>query len=582
MTQMPYPGAYQQPQSQPGYSPPPQQSYAQPGYPQQPAQQYQAPTEIALPTFEDRSANSSLFDGSPTAAANLRSGLRQRVVGGNADLMFPSKGSTIVRLLTGIRRGSNSLLPYRDPTTGAFTTTYTDAHGTQKQDCWFMQLPIWRGGHNTALALLCADMREGTHGSPIVALIDAARQMERTHGPGHPWATLLKGGPGRGADLGNAQNYILVRALLHQFVGERESAQYDPPRGLSRPLVLALRADNTWGDFERWAAANPQADPIALDSGVFWEISQSAAARPVQIVGGGAPGGGAAGGGGVQGNPYHMTPTQLTHAQTGAPVSPVLAGTARMQQLVNVLLPWDHLLDAPTREEQVDELVNAFPTDLCLFAWASHPEWLERPSVRARKATPLGMKAQAATTLPANTVVGQQQPSAYGAGYQPPLPPPPAYGGQYPGAVPGQPAPAYSAPPPLPGYGQSPAPTTYVAPPPAPTQAPQQSGYGQPQTAPAPAPVYAPPPPAPVYAPPPAPTQAPQQSGYGPPQTAPAPAPVYVAPAPAPVYAPPPPAPASGGPVPDAAVAAMFSAPPGGTPSAVPAADALAAYRVGG
>lgn len=582
MSQVPYP---QQPQFAGQFAP---QQYA-PQQPQFAPQQY-APTAPAtglpaIPTFEVQ--NEALFSSthSPVADANLRGGLHTRIATSGVDVEFPQKNSMIVRLLPGICLGGGKLLSYRSPE-GTFDGIYNG-----RPDCWFRKYPLWRGGHNRAIAMLCPDMAENNRESPISLLINAAFQSQR--GSADPaWQHLLKGAQGRGADLGSADNYALVRALVYQRnPATGEASQYDPPRGVERPTLLVIRA-GTFEDFETWAAANPQVDPIALDAGVFWSISYGSAGGAVQMVSGGhhGQGRGAAKPGSER---YRMQVTGLTHAVTQQPVSPALTmrGDAFVSDLCKIMLPWDRLLAPPSVEEQVIELVQAFPTDLCLYAWSGHPEWLALPEVQQRKAQPLLMKQTAApvqvqTTQPAPGGFNPYAPG-FAAGFAPgapgfaiPAPGAPGFAMPAPGA-PGYPA-GFVAPPPgvqpqqppqfAPGAPQQPQATqpAFLAPPPGvqyapPQQQPQQFAPQQPQ---APQPAFLAPPPGVQYAPQ-QPQYAPQQPQYAPPQQ--------------PQYAPPQPAPQQPtGPLGaqhDAGVTALFTpAPQQPQPQLQPAAAALSAY----
>ena len=472
MSQVPYP---QNPGAAPQFA---GQYPQQPQYPQQYAPQATPASMPLIPTYEVQ--NKEMFEGghNPVADANLRGGLHTRIAAPGVDVEFPAKNSMIVRFLPGICLGGGKLLAYRSPA-GTFDGEYNGM-----QDCWYRKYPLWRGGHNRPIAMLCPDMAENNRESPIALLTNAAFQSKR--GSADPaWQHLLTGAPGRGADLSSADNYALVRALVYQRnPAQGDAAQYDPPRGIERPLLLAIRS-STFEDFESWAGTNPQADPVSLDAGVFWNISIGAGGGAVQLVSGGQPQ--SRGTGKPFSERYRMTPSGLTHAVTQQQVSPSLTqrGDEFMRQLFAVMLPWDRLLAPPTVEEQVIELIQAFPTALCEYAWSGHPEWLALPEVRQRIAQPLLMKQSQA---PVQVSTGQAPNGPYNpyqlpAGYQPPgggymIPPPgPQMQPQQNFAMPqGYPSAAGSfvAAPPAPQQPQ-------YAPPQQPQQPQSPQGYPQPQ-----------------------------------------------------------------------------------------------------
>jgi len=275
------------------------------------------------------------------------------------------------------------------------------------------------------------------------------------------WASLLRGGRGRGAQLSRPSEVYLVQCAIMSY----KNRAYSPPKGFGQDDKLCImelgpsaglaminelhrEIEGYQGDPDDFSGRYFNGDPIDLDAGRFINFFTLKDGDPRQTAqaqnsGWNQGSNNPASGGGRGGNDsepigygcfmeeqFQGIPARLREYETVV--------RARVQ-------PWEELVRVPTIEEQAHLLADKFPPEVIEYAWAAHPEWIpEEVSRRARAAVSVGAPGGMPQAGPAGSppLAGSTQPVAGGA-EAPAQQAPPAQAGAWgqSGAAPAAPAP---------------------------------------------------------------------------------------------------------------------------------------------
>jgi hypothetical protein len=357
---------------------------------------------------------------------------------GAGNLRRPSwdKTETVVRLL-----------PCLDP--DGNWTPFRNSMAPRDFGDWIRGYPAVRNfGENGGVTMLLFNQVEqpayDMHQNPCVMLYDAVNNAIRNKQEKPGWASLTKGGPGKGPVLSRPTDVYLARAAIFRIKNEDKATNDRSPMGLSagEPAMFLEMSDSAGRalidmleerdqDYEFPADGNidfnlayKSGDVIALNKGMFVHFYQfgfdprdnntAPSQGPRQVVVGGRGG--------------KSTEPAKRYACFTAPewkgFSPQF-DTPELEEIIRrkASRPWDDSLHGPgtgvlnflSSEEQARVLQerDCFPANVFLYAWQDHPDWIiERTRDREVARTTFAMPGQGTgrwnSETPAN--VGQPLP----------------------------------------------------------------------------------------------------------------------------------------------------------------------------
>jgi hypothetical protein len=329
---------------------------------------------------------------------------------GGGNLRRPSwdKTETVVRFLPCIDPDGN-------------WTPFRNSMSPRDFGDWLRGYPAVRNfGENGGVTMLLFNQVEqpayDMHQNPCVMLYDAVNNAIRNKQERPGWASLTKGGPGKGPVLSRPTDVYLARAAIFRIKNEDKATGDRSPIGLSvgepamflemsdsagRALIEMLEErDNDYefptdGDID-FNLAYKSGDIIALDKGAFVHFYQfgydprenaSAASQgPRQVVVGGSRGG-------------KSNEPAKRYACFTSPEWKGFAPQFNSEELEDIIRgkairPWDDSVHgpgtgvlnfmSPEGQARVLQERDCFPADMFLYAWQDHPDWIiERTRDRA-------------------------------------------------------------------------------------------------------------------------------------------------------------------------------------------------------
>lgn len=273
------------------------------------------------------------------------------------------------------------------------------------------------------------------HQNPCVMLYDAINQAIRNKQEQPGWASLTKGGAGRGPALSRPTDLYLVRAGIFRIKNEDKATSDKSPLGLSagepamflemtesagRALVDMLEERDPDYQFPAdgsvdYNQAYRAGDIVSIDKGAFVhfyqegfdprEMQQTQASGPRQVVVGGNRGAG----GGRAGEPAKRYACFYSHEWKGFSPQfdiPEVEETIRKKDR-----PWDDTIMGPgtgvlnfmdhATQARVLQERDSFPADVFLYGWRDHKEWIiQRTKDRAAGRVSVGVPEGQAQNLP--------------------------------------------------------------------------------------------------------------------------------------------------------------------------------------
>jgi hypothetical protein len=267
------------------------------------------------------------------------------------------------------------------------------------------------GEQNSVTMLLYNPVEEPAydmHSNPCVMLYDAINQAIRNKQEQTGWASLTKGGPGRGPALARPTDLYLCRAAIFRIKNEDKATSERAPLGLAL-MELLEELDPSYqypadGDID-FNQAYKAGDIVSLDKGAFIhfyqdgfdprELQQAQNTGPRQIVVG--SGRGSSGGRAEQAKRFACFASHEWKGFSPQFDSPELSEIIRKKDR-----PWDDSVMGPgtgvlnflshAEQAAVLQMRDCFPADVFLYGWRDHKDWIiDRTKDRASGRVAVGM-----------------------------------------------------------------------------------------------------------------------------------------------------------------------------------------------
>ena len=354
--------------------------------------------DASMRTRQRRNYSFGEYGGSETSQRQGNYLIKQNM----ADLWSPAygQGVTTIRIFPALSPETGTWEPYRWPS--------DDPYDPLKFSDFIRRYSAVRSMGDPGVTFIQLDPTnpqvEDAQMTPAWLLFRAIDRAVATGQDRQGWASLLRGGAGRGAMLPKPTEVYLVQGVIMSYKGRA----YSPPKGFGaadKTVVIELghsagqalvqelnrEREGYTGNPDDFEARYANGDPISLQGGrfvSFYTLKDGDPRQAQQQVASGWQGIAAGGqAGGQRNDPIgygcFMEPN----------CGPIPARLAEYESLIRQKVrQWDDLLYFPTIEQQAALLADKFPPEVIMYAWSGHPEWIpEEVRRRAVGAVSLAM-----------------------------------------------------------------------------------------------------------------------------------------------------------------------------------------------